>query len=197
MSHFSATVCMRLLTFPLVVMAQRNAAKLANYAPEMQSVQARMTEARRRGDLLESNQLGIELQKLMKEQGINPLKNMAPMFFQVPIFMSMFLGLRGLTNLPLESMMDGGLLWFMDLTLNDPLYVLPALTSASLWLQLKFAADGASLDQAGPILRGFLVFMPFALFPFTMNFPAVRKLNVIIQDISYGLAFNCISFFRQ
>ncbi len=27
---------MRLLTFPLVIMAQKNAARVANYAPEMQ-----------------------------------------------------------------------------------------------------------------------------------------------------------------
>ncbi len=28
---------MRLLTFPLVIMAQKNAARVANYAPEMQA----------------------------------------------------------------------------------------------------------------------------------------------------------------
>ena len=56
---------------------------------------------------------------------------------QLPIFMSMFFGLRGMANLPLESMMHGGLFWFQDLTVADPFYALPLLTSASLYLQFK------------------------------------------------------------
>lgn len=37
---------------------------------------------------------------------------MIPMIVQLPIFMSMFFGLKGMANLPLESMMSGGIFWF-------------------------------------------------------------------------------------
>jgi len=169
----TATVCMRLCVFPLVIVAQRNAAKLANISPEMTDLQNRMTDARKRGDLMESNQLGYELQQLMKKKNINPTKNLVPMLGQVPIFMSMFFGLRGMTNLPVESLMNGGTLWFMDLTMSDQYYLLPLLTSCSLWLQFKLAADGMSMEHAGPLARSFTKIMPAALFPFIMNFPAV------------------------
>ncbi len=88
--------------------------------------------------------------------------------------MSMFFGLRGMAYLPVESFSWGGLSWFSDLTLADPYYLLPALTSLTLYLQLHFAADGASLDQAGPIMRGVMKGLPIMLFPLTMSFPAVR-----------------------
>ena len=93
---------------------------------------------------------------------------------QLPIFMSMFLGLRGMANLPLESMMHGGLLWFKDLTVADPFYALPVLTSVTMFLQFKFAADGASFDTAGPIAKNVFRVIPFILLPLTMNFPAVK-----------------------
>ena len=37
-----------------------------------------------------------------------------------------------MANLPVETMQTGGLLWFPDLTLADPLHLLPFLTSATL-----------------------------------------------------------------
>ena len=46
--------------------------------------------------------------------------------------MSAFLGVRGLTNLPVESMTTGGALWFTDLTIADPYHILPILSVLSI-----------------------------------------------------------------
>ena len=56
---------------------------------------------------------------------------------QLPIFMSMFFGLRKMANLPVESLTTGGLLWFVDLTVTDNFYGLPLLTAATFWLTLE------------------------------------------------------------
>jgi YidC/Oxa1 family membrane protein insertase len=50
----------------------------------------------------------------------------------MPIFISVFWGLRGMATLPVESMTQGGILWFVDLTVPDPYYLLPLLTSATM-----------------------------------------------------------------
>lgn len=42
-----------------------------------------------------------------------------------------------MANLPVESMRDGGLWWFSDLTVPDPFYLLPLITSGTLWLTLE------------------------------------------------------------
>jgi YidC/Oxa1 family membrane protein insertase len=50
----------------------------------------------------------------------------------MPIFMSVFVGMRAMATLPVESMTRGGILWFVDLTVPDPYYVLPLLTCATM-----------------------------------------------------------------
>lgn len=165
-----ATLCMRACVFPLVIMGQKNMAVLTNNTKEIQEIQDEMTAARQRGDEFESAQAGHKMAQFYKEKGISPFKNMAPLMFQMPFFMSMFMGLRGLSNLPMESMMTGGLGWFVDLTTPDPFYLLPIMTSTSFFLQLKLGVDGASLQSRSPIMKGVMYGMPFLLLPFTMNF---------------------------
>lgn len=81
--------------------------------------------------------LGHELAAFMKEKEVNPIKGLIVPLCQAPIFMSMFFGLRGMTNVPVESMMNGGLFWFKDLVLPDPYYILPVLTCATMYLTIK------------------------------------------------------------
>merc|ERR1712136_431422 len=166
------TVIFRVIAFPLVVMAQKNVSHLNNHMPKMQQLQAKMTDARQRGDVYESAVLGGELQTFMKEKKVNPTKNVIPLFLQFPLFASMFIGLRGMANLPLESMMSGGLFWFHDLTIPDPYYLLPLFTSVSLYMQIHIGADGMSTQNFGPIGKTVMKAMPVLLFLFTMNFPA-------------------------
>ena len=83
--------------FPVVVYAQRNMAHMTNNAPEMARLQEKFTEARKRSDLYEMDKVQRKIQALMGgEGGVNPLKSFIPPFLQLPIFMSMFLGLRGI-----------------------------------------------------------------------------------------------------
>ncbi len=107
----------------------------------------------------------------------------------MPIFVSMFVGLRGMANLPLESMMHGGLFWFEDLTIADPFYALPVMTSITMFLQFKFAAEGASMDTAGPIAKNVFRVLPFALLPMTINFPAV---NFVLDCLCSMILFSCV-----
>ena len=39
---------------------------------------------------------------------------------------------------PVESMKYGGILWFPDLTIADPYFLLPLFNTLSLWLQVLF-----------------------------------------------------------
>lgn len=163
------------MVFPLVVRAQKNAAKMANHSPGMQVLQSKMTDARRRGDTYESQQLGGELKDYMSKHKINPLSNVVPILVQLPFFLSMFVGLRKMANLPVESMATGGLYWFQDLTIMDPYYVLPLMVSATFYLQLYLAADGMSLDALGPLAKKFMMGMPVFVLLFTYRFPAVSR----------------------
>ena len=50
---FTVTVCIRLAIFPLVIMAQRNAAQMHNHMPTITRLQEKMTRARASGDVTE------------------------------------------------------------------------------------------------------------------------------------------------
>jgi hypothetical protein len=56
---------------------------------------------------------------------------------QIPIFLSMYRGLNGMAELPVVSMQTGGLLWFTDLTIQDPFYALPLMTVATLFVTIE------------------------------------------------------------
>nr|XP_053650740.1 LOW QUALITY PROTEIN: mitochondrial inner membrane protein OXA1L-like [Cherax quadricarinatus] len=114
-----------------------------------------------------------EMVEFMKEKEINPMKNLIVPLAQAPVFISVFLALRRLANLPLDSFQTGGLFWFMDLNVCDPYYLLPVITSLTMLATIELGADGAKLSsQNMHLMKYFLRLLPFLIFPFTMNFPA-------------------------
>lgn len=110
----------------------------------------------------------------MKEKDISPFKSMIVPLAMAPLFISFFFGLRKMANLPVESLKEGGLFWFVDLTLADPFYLLPLITSTTVWITLEIGADGMKLNspQYSQIMKYVLRGIPIIMFPFTMNFPA-------------------------
>ncbi|KAK3872004.1 hypothetical protein Pcinc_022892 [Petrolisthes cinctipes] len=168
-----ATVMLRTMIFPLVLKSQRNAAKMHNNLPQLQVLQMKMSEARNSGDQLNAARYGQEMMQFMKEKEMSPFKNILVPIAQAPIFISMFMSLRKLANLPLESFKDGGILWFTDLTVCDPYYILPVITSCTMLATIELGTDGARLNSQNMhmmkyVLRG----LPLFIFPFTINFPA-------------------------
>lgn len=55
----------------------------------------------------------------------------------MPVFISFFMGLRKMANLPIESFREGGLWWFADLTVPDQYFALPIITSLTLWTTIE------------------------------------------------------------
>jgi len=49
----------------------------------------------------------------------------------------MYRALNGMADLPVASMQTGGLLWFADLTIQDPYYALPLMTVATLFATIE------------------------------------------------------------
>lgn len=141
------TVVVRTVLFPLVIMAQRNAAKMHNNMPQMQLLQLKMTEARQQGNAIESAQLANEMVKFMKEKELNPIKNMLVPLAQMPLFISFFIGLRDMANAPVASMATGGLFWFVDLTMPDQYYLLPVITSCTMLATIELGTDSARLSS--------------------------------------------------
>lgn len=83
MFFISGTIVIRTVMLPLVIVAQRNAAKMNNNLPQIQAIQLKMTEARQSGNEMEAARYSQELMIFMREKGLNPLKNMIVPLAQV------------------------------------------------------------------------------------------------------------------
>uniref|UniRef100_A0A336KDV5 CSON008117 protein n=1 Tax=Culicoides sonorensis TaxID=179676 RepID=A0A336KDV5_CULSO len=184
------TVIVRTLLFPLVILAQRNAAIMHNNMPQMQVLQAKMTEARQMGNQIDSARYAQELMLFMKEKNLSPFKNMIVPLAQAPLFISFFMGLRQMANTPVQSMTHGGLFWFTDLTMPDQFYLLPIITSFTMLATIELGTDSARLSsQNMQTMRYVLRALPFCILPFTVNFPAAI--------LTYWTCSNFISLAQQ
>ncbi|KAM3965411.1 OXA1L mitochondrial inner membrane protein [Aphomia sociella] len=166
------TIVVRVVMFPLVILSQRNTAVMNNNLPEIQLLQLKMTQARQSGNQLETARYAQEMMTFMKEKGLNPVKNMMVPLAQAPLFISFFMGLRGMANCPVESMTHGGLWWFADLTVPDQFFLLPLITSATMYATIELGVDGGRLNASNmQMMRYFLRAIPIVMIPFTINFP--------------------------
>lgn len=166
------TICVRTIIFPLVILSQRNAAKMNNNLPQIQHLQLKLTDARQCGNAIDAARYSQEMVTFMKEKELNPFKNMLVPLAQAPLFISFFIGLRQMANAPVESLKTGGLFWFTDLTVPDQFFLLPIITSCTMLLTIEVGTDGARLAAANmQTMKYVMRALPFVILPFTVNFP--------------------------
>lgn len=167
------TVLLRALVFPLLIKTQVNAEKLKRVQPELLKLQERMKDASNLQNPAVSAAVTMEMQELFRKHNCHPIKSMLSPLVQMPLFISFFLSLRGMSYLPVESMKTGGLLWFTDLTIQDPYLALPILASASMLLTIETGADSSLAGNPNAkmmknVFRGICL----AMVPLTYTFPA-------------------------
>ena len=161
---------MRLLVLPLFIRARRNAAVTYNVGPQIEEIQKKMMAGKTKEEVLKGRQ---EYYEFMSKHGISPTATLLPILGNASIFTSMFFALNGMARLPVDSLKVGGLAWFSDLTVSDPYFLLPILTTSSLLINLKVGGDGASLDTLPPFMRKVLYALPLISLPVMCAFPAV------------------------
>ncbi|XP_067171056.1 mitochondrial inner membrane protein OXA1L [Apteryx mantelli] len=162
----------RVALLPLLLGAQRQAARLAPHLPHLQRLGQRLRDARRRGDPRQVTLAYTELAAYQKAHDVNPLRGFLVPLVQAPVFVSFFVALRRMAAVPVPGFRTGGVAWFPDLAAPDPLYLLPLLVTASTWLVLELGAEtGVSSQGAGPA-RQLLRLLPLLFLPFILHFPA-------------------------
>ncbi|CAH3154173.1 unnamed protein product [Pocillopora meandrina] len=166
------TVCIRLLLLPLIVKSQANTARLNNARPELQEVELKMRELSNSTDSAAQAQASAMLGKIYRENNCHPVKSLLAIVAQFPVFISFFFAIRGMANLPVESFKTGGYLWFQDLTLCDPYYVLPIMCSFSMLASLELGGEVGVRTPHMETMKTVFRIMAVALIPFTAHFPA-------------------------
>ncbi|CAL7935393.1 unnamed protein product [Xylocopa violacea] len=166
----STAFVLKIVTFPFAVNAQKNSVKMQNVMPEVLELQERMTEARKSGNMQEAAMQAYEFQQYFKRNKIKmfPISAMLRFGLHVPIFVA----LREMGNAPVESLKDGGLWWFTDLSACDPYYILPLCTSVTMFLVTEYMLK-SNAAKLTPLMIYSLRGIPVISFLFAMNFPGV------------------------
>lgn len=151
------TVVVRTLLFPLTYRQVKNVRKLQDLKPEMDEIRARHKD-----DVLTQRE---EMARLYQERKVNPLGGCLPIALQLPIFLVLYYTIRQFDKL--DSFRTGGLFWFTDLTVADPLFILPVAYVLTMMASQELAMRNTVAKQK-QIMR----FMPL-MFGFVLaRFPA-------------------------
>jgi len=165
-----ATTTVRVFLFPIMANVMRNNMKLAQLKPAMDqhTMKARMAstpEARA--------QATKDLYAFMAQNGVNPLKSFLPILAQAPVFMLFYFTLKHLTEHNIDHMDLGGALWFTNLTIPDPYYILSLITAGTFILSVELGAEtGQSMAKQTALIKNIFRFMGVAFIPVTSTFQA-------------------------
>ena len=188
------TVIARTCIFPLLLYDKKSSIKTNHNLPELQRLEGLWKHSRKANkSMQEQNKALNDYKEFAKEKGIKGLTiKIVPRVVNGTIFASMFFALRGMTSCPVESMKDQGMGWFSDLTVCDPLSILPVLISTLLALNLRLIAT--SIDQGqyymmkyGSTMKSFTngqqYVIPFLVFPAALKAPAAVGLYWVTTNL--------------
>jgi YidC/Oxa1 family membrane protein insertase len=151
------TVVVRTFLFPLTIRQVKSMRKVQDLKPAMDELRAEHKD--------DPQMLQQEMMKLYRERGANPLGGCLPIFVQLPIFLVLYYTIREFDKL--ESFRTGGLLWFQDLTVYDPLYILPVLYIATMMVAQEIAMKNTAPEQ-----KRIMRFLPLVFGIVLIRFPA-------------------------
>jgi YidC/Oxa1 family membrane protein insertase len=159
------TVVVRGLLFPLTVKQVKSMRAVQDLKPDMDKVRAQYQN--------NPQKQREELAKLYQDRGVNPLGGCLPILIQMPIFIGIFYVIRlfggtpGRTEPKYPSFVDGGILWFQDLSHQDPTYLLPIISAVTM-----LAATEITLKNVDAQQRWLMRLLPVGFTVFLLSFPA-------------------------
>lgn len=119
--------CARVMLLPAQMWALKTATRIHNNLPEELDIQRSMVKAaqdRNQASAMENYQ---RLREFYKQHNIAPLKPLRSAAVNLPITVTAVFSLLEMTKAqpPLTGMTSGGLLWWSDLTVGDPFFIMP------------------------------------------------------------------------
>jgi len=122
--------------------AQEHAAKMKTLRddPEFKVQMARLQDAmtsengpRKQADMLDAR---MKMKAMTTKAGFKFSRTLVPLI-QIPFGFAMYRILTNMAALPIPGLETGGVLWFTDLTVPDPLFILPLAGSAMIFIAMR------------------------------------------------------------
>lgn len=163
-------VLMRVVLWPLNAKAMRAQMKNMAVQPLMQEIREKYKDDPQRQQ--------AEMMKLMKEQGFNPLAGCFPLLIPFPVLITLFFVFQNTI-----AFRGANFLWLPDLSLRDPLYVLPFFLVVSMFA-LQLISARASGMESNPQMKMMMYFMPIMMGVIFFNLPAGLNLYYATTNVA-------------
>jgi YidC/Oxa1 family membrane protein insertase len=146
----------------------------------MQLLQPKMTELREKyAD--DPQRMNVEMMKLYKDYGVNPLSGCLPMLVQIPIFFGFYNMLGKAVELR-----NSKFLWVHDLSQPDtvfhlasfPVNILPLVMAGTMFWQMSISPKSGDAMQ-----QRVFMFMPLIFIVFCYNFASALALYWTVQNL--------------
>jgi len=159
------TLAIKLVLYPLTVKQVKGMKAMQDLQPKMKELQEKY-----KGN---AEKLNKEMAILYKDSGVNPLSGCLPLLVQMPILMGIFFAIRDYQYAHTPSF-----IWMTDLSLPDPLYVLPILSAATTYIQQKQTTTDT--NQQAKIMMNL---MPLFIGYISLTFPAGLVLYWVMSNV--------------
>jgi YidC/Oxa1 family membrane protein insertase len=129
-------VAFRIIMVKPYMDAADNSAKLAHVGPITKPMTIKMRELAAKQDTPGVMAIRSEISMINKRAGIKMYKSFVPLI-QMFLGFGTFRLMNGMAHLPVPGLETGGLLWFHNLAIADPYFILPLATSAMMFVVMK------------------------------------------------------------
>lgn len=161
------TILLRIITFPLYYKSIVSMKKMQKVQPELTKLREKFKD--------DPQRMQKETMDLFKRAGANPLGGCFPMLLQMPIFFAFYQVLYNaveLVNAPFIG-------WIHDLSIKDPLYILPVAMAIAMFGQQKLTPT----TSADPTQQKIMMAMPL-VFGFIMkDLPSGLVLYIFVSTL--------------
>jgi len=149
------TFLLKLLFYPLSEASGRSMAKMKMLAPRIKNLQETYKDQR--------DKLGKAMMELYQREKVNPVAGCLPMLVQIPVFLAFYWVLLESVEMRQAPFM----LWINDLSARDPLFILPAIMAAAMFIQYKLNPQMGTdpMQQKIFMILPLVMSVTFAFFP--------------------------------
>lgn len=177
------TLCIRLITSPLVYTSYLSGAKMKALRPEIEKMKARLGN--------DQQAVGMEQMKLFREAGVNPLGGCIPALLQIPIFFALYsffnsnIALRGQEFLWADNLASYDILfqwktYIWGIGTHISLFTITAVLTSFL---ISIYNMNMTPDQGNPMLKYMPYIFPFVLFFVFNGLPAALTWYYTVSNL--------------
>lgn len=180
-----SVMVIRAIQLPFYLRMSETTARMKECNPQVLPLSKKMSAAQVRGDQAGMVMAQQMIRTIYRKAGVNRLWIAFPIT-QIPIFYGFYKNLYGMAELKLPGFLSGGNWWFHDLTVADPYFLLPLVSSLGMGMQIALGGEAGTTMQTKRVKQGMIIVLPILSFTFVHAWPAALTLYFFTNSM-WGL----------